>query len=179
MADYINRITHCTFTCKDYPAMERFYGETLGLKKLFHINYTQEIIDGFLQSGYRDFTGKVGDEWLAYYKVAPKEFIELFNLPYCGENDTQNTGFHHVCLVVEDIIEAARELEGKGVTLYRGPRWLNNPFTEPFDGSEIGQCGSIAFYVQDPEGNEIELMQYTPESLQVKHDVFRKGADCQ
>ena len=28
--DYLKRLTHCTFTCKDYPAMVRFYGETLG-----------------------------------------------------------------------------------------------------------------------------------------------------
>ena len=172
-ANYINRITHCTFTCKDYPAMEKFYGEILGLKKLFKIDYTKEIIDGFIKDGYKDFKGSAGDEWLSYYKVAPREFIELFNMPYNGENDTQNTGFHHVCLVVEDILQAARELESKGVMLYRGPRWLNNPFTAPFDGTEVGQCGSIAFYVQDPEGNEIEIMQYTENSLQVINDVFR------
>ena len=47
---------------------------------------------------------------------------------------------------------------------------MNDPFTEPFDGTEVGQCGSIAFYIQDPEGNEIEVMQYTENSLQVLND---------
>lgn len=170
MADYIKKITHCTFVCKDYPAMEKFYGDTLGLKKLFKIDFTQEIIDNFKNQGYKDFKGEVGQEWLSYYKVAPKEFIELFNVPYNGENNTQNTGFHHVCLVVDDIMAAARELESKGVVLWRGPIWINNPWTEPYNGQEVGQCGSLAFYVQDPEGNEIEIMQYTEDSLQVIND---------
>ncbi|MBC5581202.1 VOC family protein [Anaerofilum sp. BX8] len=170
MQDYIKRITHCTFVCRDYAATQHFYGEVLGLKKLFGIDYDQKTIDDFKTRGYDDFDGKVGEEWLSYYKVAPREFIELFNVPYNGKNDTQNEGFHHVCLMVEDVVAAARELEGKGVTLWRGPRWMNNPFTEPFDGTEVGQCGSIAFYIQDPEGNEIEVMQYTENSLQVLND---------
>lgn len=170
MANYIKRITHCTFVCKDYAAMQKFYGETLELKKLFSIGYTPEIIDNFKKNGYKDLDVNVGDEWLSYYKVAPKEFIELFSVPYNGENETQNTGFHHICLVVDDAVITARELENKGVTLWRGPKWINNPFTEPFDGTEIGQCNSIAFYIQDPEGNEIEVMQYTDKSLQLLND---------
>ncbi len=169
MTDYITGITHCTFTCKDYPAMQKFYGETLGLKQLFKIDFTQEIIDGFLKDGYK-VAAKVGDEWLSYYKVAPKEFIELFNVPYNGGNDTRDEGFHHVCLIVEDAVAAARELEAKGVRLWHGPKWMENPYTEPFRGDEPGQCGSIAFYIQDPEGNEIEIMQYTEDSLQVTCD---------
>lgn len=169
MPDYIAGITHCTFTCKDYPSMEKFYGETLGLKKLFKIDFDEPTIGHFLENGYRDLKVKPGDEWLSYYKVAPKQFIELFNVPYNGDNDTENTGFHHVCLMVEDIIEAARDLEGKGVKLWHGPQWLRDPYTEPY-APVPGQCGSLAFYIQDPEGNEIEIMQYTENSLQVLHD---------
>ena len=111
MSDYNKGITHCTFTCKDYAAMERFYGETLGLKKLFKIDFVQHIIDEFIESGYKDLKVKPGDEWLSYYKVIPGQFIELFNVPYNGDNNTENTGFHHICLTVDDIYEAARDLE--------------------------------------------------------------------
>ena len=169
MPEYIKGITHCTFTCKDYPAMQKFYSETLGLEQLFKIDFEQSIIDDYHANGYVGLAAKPGDEWLSYYKVAPRQFIELFNVPYNGENNTENEGFHHVCLMVEDIVEAARDLEAKGVTLWHGPRWLENPYTEPY--TEVpGQCGSLAFYVQDPEGNEIEIMQYTENSLQLIND---------
>ncbi|HIR94219.1 MAG TPA: VOC family protein [Candidatus Egerieimonas intestinavium] len=169
-AGSIVRLTHCTFTCKDYPKMVDFYENTMGLEKLFTINYEQDIIDGYISQGY-PLKAKPGDEWITYLKIAPREFIELFNCPYAGDNDTMNQEFHHVCLVVKDIHEAAKELEDKGVTLWHGPKWLGNPFTRPYaQEGEPGQCGSLAFYVQDPEGNEIEVMQYTENSLQLKYD---------
>ena len=169
--DYLKRLTHCTFTCKDYPAMVRFYGETLGLKKVFTLPYNEDILQGFRDKGYQNVTAKPGDEWISYMKIAPKEFIELFNVPYIGRNDTKNQEFHHVCLLVEDIFQAAKELEDKGLTLWHGPEWMEEPFTKPFaEEGTIGQCNSYGFYVQDPEGNEIEIMQYTENSLQVAND---------
>lgn len=162
MADYIKRISHCTFACKDYSAMENFYSRTLGLKKLFSVDYTNEFIEGFRYLDYKDLKAQVGDECLSYFKVAPKEFIELYNVPYNGVNETQDQGFHHICLLVEDIAEAARELKGKGVKLWKGPGWLKTPFTEPYpdENSPAEECGP-SFFIQDPEGNEIEIMQYT------------------
>lgn len=173
MLDYLKGITHVTFTCRDFLAMRRFYRDTLGLKELFLLPYTNEILDGFKEKGYEIGNLKAGDLWIDYLEIAPKQFVELFNIPYNGENDTQDEGFHHFCLRVEDIVVAARELEAKGITLYNGPKWLNNPFTEPYPENPIeagkqGQCGSLAFYIQDPEGNEIEIMQYTKDSLQLK-----------
>lgn len=169
MNHYIERLTHCTFCCQDYPKMVKFYEEVLGLEKMFTINFEQSIIDNYRAKGF-PIEAKPGDEWISYMKIAPKEFIELFNVPYEGVNDTKNQEFHHVCLVVEDIVEAAADLRSKGLTLWRGPIWRNNPIEGPYDGCEVGQCGSKAFYIQDPEGNEIELMQYTENSLQLIND---------
>lgn len=167
---YIKRITHCTFTCNDYPKMVDFYENILGLEKLFTIDYEQDIIDDYIERGY-PIKAKPGDEWITYLKVASKEFIELFNCPYIGENNTKNQEFHHVCLVVENIYEAAKELEDKGLTLWKGPSWLGNKYEGSYrEEGEAGQCGSLTFYVQDPEGNEIEIMQYTENSLQVIND---------
>lgn len=170
MGKYINRLSHCTFCCNDYPKMVKFYEEVMGLEKLFTINFEQDIIDGYLEKGY-PLEAKPGDEWISYMKIAPKEFIELFNVPYIGRNDTKNQEFHHVCLLVEDIFQAAKELEDKGLTLWHGPEWMEEPFTKPFaEEGTFGQCNSYGFYVQDPEGNEIEIMQYTENSLQVAND---------
>lgn len=167
MLNYLNGLSHVTFTCKDFPAMRSFYRDTLGLKELFLLPYNDVILKGFQNSGY-DITGfKPGDLWIAYMQVAPKQFVELFNLPYNGDNETQNAGFHHFSLRVEDIEEAAQELDAKGVKLYNGPTWQNKPM-EPKDAVKQRQCGSLAFYIHDPEGNEIEIIQYTADSQQLQ-----------
>lgn len=173
MLDYLKGITHVTFTCKDFQAMRSFYRDTLGLKELFVLPYNDAILKGFEKAGYCVDGLHSGDVWIVYLEVAPRQFVELFNLPYNGENNTQNEGFHHFCLRVENIVEAARELESKGVQLWNGPRWFRNPVQgaypeHPMEAGCQGQCGSLAFYIQDPEGNEIEIMQYTEDSLQVK-----------
>ena len=187
--DYLKGITHCTFAAKDYPAMQKFYGETLGMKAMFHLPYTQDTVDLFKGPfGYTEMEQKAGDEWITYYQVSEHQFIELFNTTYTGENDNINEGFAHVCLLVEDIVEAARDLEAKGIQLWNGPKRINNPIVGPYPENPIeagiqGQCGSLAFYIQDPEGNELEIMQYTDDSLQLKtnkgiintYDVNRKN----
>jgi catechol 2,3-dioxygenase-like lactoylglutathione lyase family enzyme len=73
--------------------------------------------------------------------------------------------------MVEDIVAAARELRDKGLTFWHGPEWMGERFKDPCDEDELrGQCGSLAFYIHDPEGNAIEVMQYTKDSLQAIHD---------
>lgn len=158
MTDNFNRITHCTFTSKDYGRMQKFYGETLGLKKLFKIDYDERTINNFRAKGYEG-NMKVGEEWLSYYKVAEREFIELFSVPYNGGNDTSNQGFHHVCLLVEDVKEAALDLMGKGINLTAGPVFSGFIKPEILSTDDLETEGFKSFYVQDPEGNNIEIMQ--------------------
>ena len=156
--DNIVRLTHCTFTCKDYAAMKHFYGEVLGLKELFHLPYTKENIQGFLRSGF-DCPFQPGDEWLSYFKVSEKEFIELFSTQYVGENEVENQGFHHVCLVVEDLEEAAQDLQAKGCVLLDA---AGDPYTGRGDAPDAAGCWS--FFLRDPEGNSIEISEYAPDS---------------
>lgn len=168
MLNYLKGLTHITFTCKDFHNMRSFYRDTLGLKELFALPYNDTVLKGFQTSGY-DTTGLMpGDIWIVYLEVAPRQFVELFNLPYNGANEPRNAGFHHFSLRVENIVEASRELEAKGVQLYNSPTWQNNPLINPMEAGKQGQCGSMAFYIKDPEGNEIEIIQYTADSQQVK-----------
>ena len=167
---FVKRLSHVTFCCKNYPEVVKFYTEVLGLPKAFTLPFTQNIIDGYTEKGY-PIQAKPGDEWITYIRIASREFVELFNVPYRGENDTKNQEFHHFCLIVDDIFAAAAELEEKGVRLWHGPRWQGEDFKKPFAEEAVpGQCGSYAFFIQDPEGNEIEFMQYTEKSLQVLND---------
>lgn len=72
--------------------------------------------------------------------------------------------------MVEDIIQTARELESKGIQIWEGPSYENPPYNEPYNADVPQPCHSLVFFIQDPEGNEIEIMQFTDESLQVLHD---------
>ena len=165
----IDMMAHFTWCCKDYPAMKKFYGETLGLKTQFVIPITDIEINGFKEMGY-PVTAKPGDDWITYFKVADRQYIELFNIPYEGDNDTSKQAMAHVCLMVDDIGEAATELEKRGVKLWLGPSYENHPSPIPFDASAVAMCGSKSFFITDPEGNEIEIMQFTEQSIQVKED---------
>jgi catechol 2,3-dioxygenase-like lactoylglutathione lyase family enzyme len=144
----------CVFHCKKYGEVIRFYEQTLGLEA--------------------EEAPRVGDLRGKSYEIAVGRHIDIYDVGYPGINEPERTGFHHVCLLVSDIVEAARHFERQGVMLWRAPRYYNMPIKGPYpeDGSMAGQSGSMTFYLSDPEGNEIEFMQYTEKSLQVlcNHD---------
>lgn len=163
--EYLKGITHCTFQCNHYEKMVEFYRDILGLKQIF-TTPLQESRRKSLQKLYPDFDLEIGEEWMTYLEIAPHNFIELFRIPYQGSNDTRATGFHHVCLMVEDIVEAARHLEKQGIQLWQGPSWKGKPFEgaypeNPVEAGMVNPIGILSFHVNDPEGNQLEFMQYT------------------
>ena len=151
MNNTIMGITHCSFYCKDYEKMVSFYRDTLELEQIFTLRNPD------------------GTPWLTYLKVTDRQYIELFTDTYEGDNDWNTYSFTHLSLIVEDMLEATRALERKGVMITRGPRAMGDILRVPYiaSGYEAGACGSLTAWIQDPEGNEIELMQYTPVSMQV------------
>jgi hypothetical protein len=38
---------------------------------------------------------------------------------------------------------------------------------EPYQDYPLGMCGSRCAFIRDPEGNDIELMQFTEKSMQL------------
>lgn len=143
----IKNITHASFYCNDFEQMFSFYRDTLELQFMFTLRYED------------------GTPWLTYLKVAPLEFIELFNNKYEPKDSRRNQGYSHIALMVEDIHEAARTLERKGLKLTHGPADEEKPFRRPYlvEG-ELSEHKTYSFFIQDPEGNEIEYVQLTKES---------------
>lgn len=91
--------------------------------------------------------------YIIYVRVAKGQYIELIgNLPH---EDKPKSSFAHLCLHVADIDAAHKELTEKGLTL--------TPV-------EVGHSGCIKCYLDDPDGNTIELMQLPDDSLQILHD---------
>jgi len=94
-----------------------------------------------------------GTLWIVYLKAGKGTFIELF--PTSGfEPSDANVSYRHLCLLVDDMEATVAEMKARGVK-----------FT-----SEInqGKDGNTQAWTRDPDGNQIELMQIAPDSLQAQ-----------
>ncbi|GHO58107.1 VOC family protein [Ktedonobacter robiniae] len=87
--------------------------------------------------------------WIVYLQIAPGHFIELFP-GATGENKSSQVGYNHFCLLVEDMATTLKELEARGLPISGEPtRGLDNNWQ---------------YWLTDPDGNRIELMQIAPNS---------------
>ena len=104
----------------------------------------------------RKFDGKNKDGKISmvYLKVCEGVFIEMFPSGiHKPDRKDYLIGYHHLCFEVDDINVAAEKMQSKGII-------LTHPVTK-------GSDNSYQFWVNDPDGNPIEFMQYTAESLQL------------
>jgi len=96
-----------------------------------------------------DFVNDKGERFGVYLHIGGRNFIELFiGKP---EPPDQKQSYRHFCLEVDDIQETVSKLRSNGV-----------------DVSEVkmGSDNSWQAWLSDPDGNRIELHQYTKESKQ-------------
>lgn len=106
---------------------------------------------GFREMLRLDRDGRV---WLVYLRITDTQFLELFPEGVGSVAGPEVTGLNHLCLEIRDIDTALAELSAAGVALLR-PKAL-------------GADGNWQAWIEDPDGNRIELMQMAPESLQVR-----------
>ncbi len=150
MNRFVHGITNCTYFCNDFDAMVRFYRDTLEMPHVFTL---------------RDEDGKPIKTCL---KVTDRQFIVLLNQPHRNEKRWNELSCFHIAITVPDIFAHAKALEAKGLLLTKGPSINRNYVRRPYvSDPEIAPCGSYTAWVTDPEGNEVEFMQYTPASMQI------------
>ena len=89
--------------------------------------------------------------WIVYIQVAHNQFIELFPGAQ-GEIPPRSVGYNHFCLVVDDMDATLRELSVRGLTITGGPKQ--------------GTDQNWQYWINDPDGNAIELMQIVQGSPQ-------------
>jgi lactoylglutathione lyase len=103
-----------------------------------------------------------GETWLVYLRVNDTTYVELFP---GGEKSVELTpktrGYAHLCLTVDDLPATLRELAGRGLVVDG----------EPKQGRDL----NWQYWVTDPDGNRIELMQMMPDSLQAQAIARLKG----
>ena len=91
--------------------------------------------------------------WIVYLSIAENTFIELFPVP--AETVTpadSQASYAHYCLTVDDLPATLAELAGRGLEISGEPR--------------LGLDGNWQYWLTDPDGNRIELMQIMPDSMQ-------------
>ncbi len=128
------------------------------IKGLAHVCFTVSDLAG-AEAFYRDtlgfqrafdFTRDDGTRFGTYLKAGARCFIELFEGDHT--EPTQGQSFRHICLEVDDIEAAVAGLRARGVDV-----------TDPAMGGD----GSWQAWMADPDGNRIELHQYTDQSKQL------------
>ena len=91
--------------------------------------------------------------WIEYIKLADNSFLELF---YASPEQIKDGDkrYNHICIRVSDINEVADYLKSKNITITSGP--------------SVGKDGNSQCWCADPDGNRIEFMCVSPDSLQAK-----------
>lgn len=97
---------------------------------------------------------KTGKPWLVYIQIAEGQFIELFPNASDSFQRSTNAGYVHVSLEVDDIDDVFEKLSAKGVT-------ISKPLIMAVDRAR-------QFWIEDPDGNPIEIQQFTEDSMEVK-----------
>ena len=154
MAKNYRSLVHVALRARCYDTMYDFYVNQLGGEEIFHLNHDC-LPDG------------KGDEsiWLTYIRFGNDQYIEMFTDGYEGENTTGAASFRSLCLEVGNIGLALKNFETLGIPICDAPG--GKRVYPPFSGLEPDDSGALSAYIQDPEGNWIEILQCLPNSMQI------------
>ena len=96
-----------------------------------------------------------GSTWLVYLRITDDQYLEVFP---GAENDRapgwDANGMNHMCLAVDDIDAVLKRIEAAGIALLL-------PLKTAVDGNRQA-------WIEDPDGNRIELMELDANSLQLR-----------
>lgn len=96
-----------------------------------------------------------GSLWLVYLRITDDVFLEIFP---GAENDRapgkDANGVNHLCLMIDDLDTFCPQIEAEGI-----------PLTAQI---KMGADGNRQAWIEDPDGNRIELMEMHPDCLQYR-----------
>ena len=174
----IKTISHIGFNCKDLETSIRFYCDILGCTHKFTLTYG-DLADGIAeeakQAGKKPpFYVKImkkrmcNTKWCVYLELTEGNFIELFNLTSAKRPripTQKDLNYTHYALEVEDLKTVREQIIASG-----GSQYID---TEPKRSVD----NTWQMWMHDPDGNKFELMEYTPESLQVVGNGSAQGME--
>lgn len=161
----IQELGHVAFKCRNLGESIKFYQEVFGFEKKCTLTY------GNLADGIRRKARDRGDEppkerldkleckrdrvWFVFLKITERQFLELFDAETATEAcvpSEKSLNYQHLALIVDDIYEAEKELAEKEIEI------------DHKAGYNVD--GNFSMWLHDPDGNKIELIQYTEKALQ-------------
>ena len=92
---------------------------------------------------------KLGRLFGAYFQINPSTFIEAFQV---SDLNVCNTGIVHICFETDNIDRCISDLRSKGIDC---------------TDKQLGCSKSWATWFTDPDGNRLEINEYTPESAHI------------
>jgi lactoylglutathione lyase len=137
-------------------------GEMKGIAGLAHVAIKVTDLDRSLdfyvgKLGFKEMLRLEKDDgsvWLVYLRITDDQYLEIFP---GAENDRapgwDANGMNHMCLAVEDINGLVRQIEAAGI-----------PLLLPL---KLAVDGNWQAWIEDPDGNRIELMEMAADSLQL------------
>jgi lactoylglutathione lyase len=138
----IKRLAHLCFFTNQLNEMIDFYHQKLNLNLKFK------------------FTGDDGQEFGCYFELGEMTFLEIFDQQGATKQwggqikDLEPEGrYQHFCLETVNLEDVCQNLKQKGVEV--------TPI-------QVGMDQSKQAWIKDPDGNRIELMEYTAKSWQLK-----------
>lgn len=103
-----------------------------------------------------------GSTWLVYLRITDDQYLEVFP---GAENDRapgwNANGMNHMCLAVENIDGLVKQIEAAGI-----------PLLMPL---KLALDGNWQAWIEDPDGNRIELMEMAADSLQLRAIARLRG----
>jgi lactoylglutathione lyase len=137
----IRKLAHLNFVTNDLERIIDFYVNKLGMKVKFTLN------------------NKEGRPFGYYFACGDTTFLEFFDQQMAAEVwggtvEELNIGtrYKHFCLEVTALEEFCDTLKSKGVEVSK---------------ISMGMDNSLQAWISDPDGNSIELMEYSYSSLQI------------
>lgn len=152
---HVKGVSHIAYNVTDLDRAVEFYCDVLGFKKAFDIVIPEDIEDVLPGHPMCAFKGETA---MVYLEAADGVFIELFRpLPGAdlesGGPNYDRMGYVHLSLEVDSIDDFVNILKQKGVSI---------------DSEKmLGPDYTYTMWIKDPDGNRIELMEYTMDSFQV------------
>ena len=137
----IQQLAHLNFVTNDLNRIVDFYVDKLGMKVKFTLDNKARQPFGY------------------YFECGNTTFLEFFDQAMAaevwgGKVEELNIGtrYKHFCLEVSGLDEYCKQLKAKGVDV---------------TAVSLGMDNSRQAWIADPDGNQIELMEYGPASLQL------------
>lgn len=143
----VRGLDHAGIPVGDLDRSLRFYRDVFGIEPEFVTEYGEDSLSEQLRVpnpkmrvAFLRLTPELAIELLEYVEPTPRPF----------DRRDSDIGSTHLCLEVEDIDAACRELRAKGVDVYGDPFLETDP--GPFQGSKW-------VFFKDPDGVSFELVE--------------------